>query len=234
MTPSEVLDFVKSGPTTIRLVYPEVGWRQNEYPVFGGLADGQRMAFVGAGDPLGLFGVFALKATKVGDLVVIDAKQEPLKQVHLARIKNQAGRVAYDAALDEYDEAEADVQEKLKSLLEGVTEPTISRAYPLDYVRWAKFAKNDIEPRGIIAKSADGTKLSCVPFPGYEHEAARWLAFESIGPDVLERLPEIAGAETFISDPLAVSGADWDDASNIALFDYGAEFYKKTGRSIFK
>lgn len=239
MTPAEILTFINGGPTAMRLIYPEVGWSKPWSYVFGGVSRDQRLAMVGSGDPYFLFGAYVLRAERLGaDRVVASVdKLEPMKQILFERIpQDDQERIAgYTAALDDYDEvSETDgVMGMLNALLDTIQEPTSQRPFVLRHVQWGRFVGDAIEPRGIIMVSEDGSKLTAIPFPGYEQEAARWLAWESVGPRVLEELPDLAGAQTFISSVLTANGSDWDDASNIALFRFGADRYQSTGRSPF-
>lgn len=238
MTPAEVLDFVRAGPTTSRLSYPEVGWQLSAYPVFGGIADGQKLVLVMAGSPFTVAGGYVLSAVQLSDdqVVVSIDKTEPVKQILLQRIaaNNLEALKQYEISLNEYDEGKVDSDAPMRGVMETLEPPPTEKPYRLDYVEWAKFDEfGEVSPRGIIAVAEDGSKLTAIPFPGHENEALRWIRWESIGPRVLEELPDLAGADTFISGVISVNGVDWDDASNIAIFRYGATQYAKTGRSLF-
>jgi len=237
MTPTEIIDFIRSGPTTSRLVYPDVGLSLNAYPVFGGISEDQRLALVLAGSPFSVAGGYVLSAVRLGEQVIVNVdKTEPVKQILLQRIPktDHEALKQYELSLNEYDEGGVSADDPMRGVLESLEPPPTEKPYKLDYVEWAKFDEfGEISPRGIIAVTEDGSKLTAIPFPGHENEALRWIRWESIGPRVLEELPNLAGAETFISGVISANGTDWDDASNIAIFRYGATYYAKTGRSLF-
>lgn len=237
MNARDVAAFIEAGPTTSRGVFPEIGRVAAAYACFDAIAEGDKLAFVGAGDPYTTYGAFVHEVISVrSDRIrcVVDA-EFPAQAIEFARIapSDRAGLDDYQLSLDAYEPHDDKARGELKGVLADVPEfHSPVKNVAVQFVRWGSWRNGSLTPIGIVTLSRDGSHYSSLTFN--QSDVSHWNNRETMGvPDALEQLATRAGRTEFISVPETIKGVTWDDARQRALHKFGADYYRETGESAF-
>jgi hypothetical protein len=235
----KIVDMVKSGPTTLRVSYPEIGLQILPGPVLSAMVDGPRLAFVSLdpGSQLKVFSEFLLGVSEIGDTIVAEGSGENTKKLLTFVRTTPWGNddLIGDSAEDMYISSKEDFPARMQEAIGRLSEPVKPVLdYKIDYVEWATIDDTGVHPAGLIVLSADGEKLIGVPFPGYESEAGRWDRWESVLPGLLAELDSRIGRTDTASEPMEMRGVNLADACERALFHYATKYYMTTKRSPYQ
>lgn len=235
----KIVQMVKSIPTTIRGVYPDIGLEVPPGPVLTAMADGPKLAFlsVNAGSQPKVYSAFLLSLEDVNGTLVAEVSGESTKKL-ISFSRTPVGTPeddAYDQAEDMYIDSKENHVLLMQEALDRLTEPTKpDLSYKIEYVEWATLDDTGIHPAGIIVLSADGTKLRGVSFPGYEREARRWDRWESVAPGLLGELDSRIGRTATASGPMEMYGQNMSDAIDRAMYNFATKVYMTTKRSPYQ
>lgn len=238
-TASDVIAFMKSAPTMAALVWPRVGFRSDSYPAYYGRSSGNRMVWVGAGSPFNVYSSYVHEVIPMGeDRVLLRVDDHfPEQAIEFSRATSEADRNDWEASLGGIDESDVQIDAEMARRLPAIPDyPEPKLGHVLHFVRWSRFDRGDIVPRGILAEAPSderGKRLFVSAFPKCEEEALGWIRRRFKADDLLLELPEFAGRMVTVSGPMSIRGENRANAMLRALHEFGADYYRETGRSMF-
>jgi hypothetical protein len=243
VTPAEIEAFVNSGPVSLSLSLPSVGVVDKRGQVLHAVASNDKIAvFTGDRDrdPL----VFPFTAPPIADDTTLRVQvTRPFPAPVLRFTKVRPGAPEMQGFLDALDDFESENKSALRAkateamdLVQVWTEPP--KTTIVHYMTWFEYSPDERKrgPRGIVAVSEDGKRLVGRTFPGYEDEAEQWNRWVNLPANpklALEAVADESGRYVVFSGPREMIGHSWEDAATRALYDYAAEVFQATNRSVF-
>jgi hypothetical protein len=243
MTLAELAQSINKRGAMCRFALPEMGYLGAPVPAMAAKADvrRKRLAWVMSGrddqEAYDTQGAFVRDIIETRDFVrvIIDAKfpVQAADFISLDSIDTDA-RDAFFDAYDDYDDYEMRAAADMARDLEGVSDypdPKLTKTYT--FVRWYVLSgeTGNLEPRGIVMVSPRKQLITSV-FPGFEAEGTRWRG-QDVHPNVLEKLSGLTSRNEYVSAPEWIKAESFEDAQQRAIYAFGVDWFKETGRSMF-